>query len=148
MRAPLAFVLLLPLLAPPAMASEQTPPKVSAPKPDKPPEAADPAETTEWLSLVAAEERAKAFRKAGRAMIGIECRANLNLDYDSGEGSEFRFQSVVNDAGIEWTWREFAAPELAAKDRELKNDGFGRVSTCEFARQPSGQKRICALWHK
>ncbi|MBK8457795.1 MAG: hypothetical protein IPL47_12375 [Phyllobacteriaceae bacterium] len=148
MRVAALFLLLFPLLATPALAGGQAPPSVAAPKPETPTKPESPAETTEWMNIVDAEERAREFRKAGRAMTAIECRANLNLDVDAGDSAEFRFRSVVNDSGINWTWREFPAPELKAKDRELANEGFARVTTCEFERHPSGQKRICALWHK
>lgn len=148
MRAIVLAFLLLPAPNLTAAAANQTPPSVAAPKPEKPAEQTAPAETTEWMSLTAAEERARQFRKDGRAMVAIECRADLALDVDSGEGTAFRFASVVNDGSVEWTWREFSAPELKERDRDLGNEGFARVSTCEFTRQPSGQKRICALWHK
>lgn len=155
MRAAISSLLLLTFIATPDAAAGQTasgsapvPPAISAPKPEAPPSAAGATETTEWMSLVVAEERARQFRKAGRAMTAIECRPDLTLDVDSGESAEFRFQSIVNEAGIEWTWREFSAPELPVKDRELANEAFNRVSTCEYERQPSGRRRICALWQK
>lgn len=107
-----------------------------------------PAETTDWMNIVAAEEQARMFRKAGRAMIAIECRPNLALNVDSGEGTEFRFSSVANEAGIEWTWREFSSPELPTIDRKLAGEGFRLVARQEFERHPSGQKRSCALWQK
>lgn len=107
-----------------------------------------PEDTTDWMATAIAEEMARQFRRDGRAMSGIECRANANLDVDSGEGTEFRFTSVVNDARIEWTWREFPSPDLKAADRKLSDEGYRLVVSQEFKRQPSGQKRICALWHK
>lgn len=107
-----------------------------------------PVETTDWMGTVVAEEQARQFRKAGRAMVGIECRANSNLDVDAGEGTEFRFASAINDAKLEWTWREFPSPDMKAVDRKLSGEGFRLVVRQDFRRQPSGQQRTCALWHK
>jgi len=107
-----------------------------------------PAETTAWMSTPIAEEMARTLRKAGRAMTAIECRANLNLDADSGEGTELRFTSVANDGRIEWTWREFPAADFRTADRKLANEGFVLVGRQDFDRVPSGQPRSCALWHK
>ncbi|MBK8457511.1 MAG: hypothetical protein IPL47_10750 [Phyllobacteriaceae bacterium] len=111
MRVSILLSVLMTLFAAPALAGGQTPPAVAAPKPETPAIPETAAETTEWMNIVVAEERAREFRKAGRAMTAIECRANLNLDVDAGDGTEFRFQSVVNDSSVEWTWREFSAPE-------------------------------------
>jgi hypothetical protein len=109
---------------------------------------AGPDETTDWMATAIAEDTARQFRKDGRAMTTIDCRSNANLDVDSGEGTEFRFTSVVNDARIEWTWREFPSPDMKSADRKLSDEGYRLVMSQEFQRLPSGQKRTCALWHK
>lgn len=105
-------------------------------------------ETTDWMGTVVAEEMARQFRKAGRAMTAIECRNNSDLDVDSGEGTQFRFTSAENDARIEWTWREFSSTDMKTVDRKLNGEGYRLVAHQDFVRQPSGQKRTCALWQK
>ncbi|MFZ1681984.1 MAG: hypothetical protein WAT70_13270, partial [Rhizobiaceae bacterium] len=101
-----------------------------------------------WLVTVKAEEKAQSERVAGRIMTAIECRFAGGLDVDSGEGTEFRFAFADNRPGAGWTWREFPAVELKAMDRQLSGEGFALVASQEFERHPSGQKRICALWHR
>lgn len=150
MRAVLVFpFLLVPILAValPALAAGNAPPAGDAAA--EAPAAIDaPSEETDWMVTALAEERAQTERVAGRIMTAIECRFAGRLDVDSGEGTEFRFAFADNRAGTGWTWREFPAIELKAMDRQLSGEGFALVANQEFERHPSGQKRICALWHR
>lgn len=104
-------------------------------------------EKTGWLSVNQAEDLVVIWRKQKRVMTGIECRPDLIGETDLTERTQFRFTSVASGK-TNWTWREFPAGDLVLIDKKLKATGFHRVAEMQFDRLPSGQKRICALWHK